>query len=334
MATILNDAEIKKLIGTVIIDGDPGCIRPNAYIMRLGGEGEFLNSEKEFILGKNKTGIIVQPSHSVALTAFETIDFRRETVHNVYPDHDLHGILSPTTDLSREGIVAPTTQVDAGYRGTLNWTITNTSNEERRFLYKERIYRLVIFKLAPGETPSRLYEGDYQEQMGYVRSRRKGPPVGMREEEWENSIVEGGPEKLLDHLMKSGFPWAGLGQKLKQIDLEFKTVTTEYAQIHESIEKLSREVDDLHTQRDELAKSIPETIRNVLRDESMGLQNRWLLAGGTMLAAALGLILALFSNQRAWDFVKSNGVWLGVVIIIASVCLGLRACRSPGVSKK
>ena len=48
MATILNDIEIKRLLGTVIVDGDSSCIRPNAYVLRLGSAGEFLNTGKEF----------------------------------------------------------------------------------------------------------------------------------------------------------------------------------------------------------------------------------------------------------------------------------------------
>src|SRR5882724_7630805 len=141
MATILNDAELKKLIGTVIINGDPTSVRPNSYVLRLGAEGEFLNASKEFTLGKAKKGIRVSPGHAVAVTALETIDFRSATIEKIYPGCGLHGFISPTTDLSREGIIAPTTQVDAGYNGTLNWTITNSSNEERRFLFGERLYR-------------------------------------------------------------------------------------------------------------------------------------------------------------------------------------------------
>src|SRR6266700_6849006 len=211
MATILNDTELGKIIGTVILDGEPSSIRPNSYVLRLGEEGEFLNANKTFELGKKKKGIRVPPGHSVAVTAMETIDFRPATVEKIYPGCALHAFISPTTDLSREGIVAPTTQIDAGYHGTLNWTITNSSNEERRFLYGERLYRLTVLKLGAGEVPLKPYEGDYQGKTGYVRSQRKGAPVGMRESEWADSSVEGGPEALLDNLMKSGYPWHVLG---------------------------------------------------------------------------------------------------------------------------
>jgi hypothetical protein len=39
---ILNDSEIKRLLGSVIVNGDGANIRPNAYVLRLGAKGEFL----------------------------------------------------------------------------------------------------------------------------------------------------------------------------------------------------------------------------------------------------------------------------------------------------
>ena len=70
MPKVLNDAELLRLLGTVIVDGDPGCIRPNAYVLRLGSTGEFLNTGKEFDLSKEKKGLRIQPGHAVGVTAF------------------------------------------------------------------------------------------------------------------------------------------------------------------------------------------------------------------------------------------------------------------------
>jgi deoxycytidine triphosphate deaminase len=196
MAEILKDTEIEQLFGNVIVNGDIESIRPNSYILRLGATGEFLNTGKLFSLGEHKKGISVMPGHSVALTAFETIDFRRETVNIVFPNYTLHGLISPTTDFSREGILAPTTQIDAGYYGTLNWTITNAVNESRRVLFKEKIFRLTIFKLGREETPKKLYSGDYQGLLGYVRSMRKGPHSGIKESEWEDPYSDDNKEGL------------------------------------------------------------------------------------------------------------------------------------------
>lgn len=313
MAVLLKDTDLQRLLGTIIINGDTSSVRPNSYVVRLGAEGEFINTGKEFELGKGmKKGIRVPPGHSVGVTAFETIDFRRETVQKLYPSHDLHGLISPTTDLSREGIVAPTTQVDAGYHGTLNWTLTNTSSEERRFVYKERIFRLTIFKLAEGETPDQLYEGDYQDQMGYVRSRRQGPPVGMKDTEWVDAHVEGGPEDLLEHLIESGYPWHLLGKRLKAIDGQFRSVSEEYAEIHDAMSQLGRDVDQLRRAYDQM----PTTIRLVLREETGSLQNRWLIGAGSLLAASLGIVLAVTSNESALRALREYGGLIGLGLLL------------------
>jgi deoxycytidine triphosphate deaminase len=315
MPILLSDTEIRRLLGTVIIDGDSTCIRPNSYVMRLGPKGEFLNTGKDFDIGHGKKGLRIQPGHSVGVTAFETLDFSRETVHRLYPDEDLHAIVSPTTDLSREGIVAPTTQVDAGFKGTLNWTFTNTASEERKFVFKERIYRITIYRLKEGERPEELYSGDYQEQTGYVRSRRSGPPVGMRDAEFEDGLVEGGPEALLENLIRSGYPWNILGSRLRAIDQQFKNVTDEYAEIVESIGKLTGHLDEIRAQQN----TAPDIVRRVLKEESTSLQNRWLIATVAMLGGVAGLILAALSNPAIAQFIKERGSVLGLILVILAV---------------
>lgn len=332
MATLLSDADLRKLIGTVIVDGDPECIRPNSYVLRLGAEGEFINTGKDYKLGggdRRKLGLRVAPGHSVGVTAFETIDFRRETVRKIYPDQDLHAFISPTTDLSREGIVAPTTQIDAGYHGTLNWTLTNTSSEERRFVYKERIFRLTIFKLDKGEVPTGLYAGEYQSQLGYVRSRRQGPPVGMKDSEWDDGQVKGGPEDLLENLIKSGYPWHVLGQRLKIIDQQFKSVSDEYAQIHDAMTAITADINQI---RDRQA-SAAEVIRKVVREEASFLQNRWLIGAGSLLIGGVGAILSVTSNQNVIDFVKANAMFLGLGLIVVAI-LALYLVSKVGGSRK
>jgi len=316
MAKILNDVEIKRLIGTSIIDGDSESIRPNSYVLRLGSEGEFLNAEKSFELGQSKRGIRIPPGNSVAVTSIEKIDFRQETVEKIFPGCALHALITPTTDLSREGIIAPATQIDAGYFGTPNWTINNTSANERRFLYRERLFRLTILKLEKDEVPLKYYEGDYQGQTGYVRSQRKGAPIGIRECEWENSLVEGGPEALLENLLKSGYPWHLLGQQLKHVGDQLKIVTDEYASIDDSLESLRVKVDNLSRNYSDLNQSIPEKISSSLNIQAVSLQNRWLLATGSMLLAWSGLAVTVFSNQNAQGFLKANGPWIGLIMIL------------------
>ena len=78
MAELLNDVEIRRILGTVIQDGVEDSVRPNSYVLRLGSAGEFITTGKEFDLGREpnkKKGIKVSPGQFVALTALETIDF-------------------------------------------------------------------------------------------------------------------------------------------------------------------------------------------------------------------------------------------------------------------
>ncbi len=313
MATILNDDSIRKILGSIIIDGDDSSVRSNSYILRLGNIGEFLNSGKEFGDDPKKKGIKVQPGHAVAVTSKEEIDFRRETVHKIFPGNDLHGLLSPTTDLSREGLIAQTTQIDAGFHGTINWTISNTSNEERKFVFGERLFRLTLFLLAEGETPTEVYQGDYQDQIGYVRSKRAGAPVGMKDNEWIDSIVDGGPEILLDNLVKSGYPWNILGGKLKEIDQQFQIVTSEYSEIHSSMQKLSNDISSLRSENSKQS----DVVRSIFRDESVSMQNRWLLVSGTGIITMIGAFLAAFTSEAIKPLMATYGPLVGMMIFIS-----------------
>ena len=252
----------------------------------------------------------------------ETVDFRRETVARHFPDCDLHALISPTTDLQREGVVAPTTQVDAGYEGTLNWTLTNSSSEERRFVYRERLFRVTILKLADGERPARLYEGAYQGKKGYVRSERSGAPVGMRPQDWEESTIKEGPEVLLERLIQSGFPWNVLGTRLKTIDNQFQTVTNEYADIRDSMERLESDLrqsverleGDVRDIRKELAQ-VPDKVREIVKDE----QYRW-LGGATTLAIGLGgLVLAAVKSPIVAQWLDQHGNWIGAGMAVAAL---------------
>ena len=329
MAQLLNDKEIIGLLGSVIEKGDKACVRPNSYVLRLGAWGEFHTTGKVFELGSgpnDKKGIIVSPGQSVALTALETINFTRETVKQHFPDCDLHGIVSPTTDLQREGVVAPTTQVDAGYRGTLNWTLSNSSSEERRFIFGERLFRLSILKLAEGERPDALYEGAYQNREGYVRSERKGAPTGMRAVDWEDSTTEEGPEALLDRLIQSGFPWNVLGTRFKVIDDQFKTVTNEYAEIRDSIGRLEKDVEKAVRGQDGLTNRI----RELLREELPAVQDRLLVNTASGVSLLAGIAIALYSSQPAREALDSYGLYIGSALVVVPTLAWLfRRRRSP-----
>ena len=306
MATILNDTELKKLFGTVITNAHESCVRPNSYILRLGSHGAFINTEKIFEIGENrKKGIRLNPGYSVGITALEKIDFGHDAVRGVFPECDLHGFISPTTDLSREGLIAPSTQIDAGYKGTLNWTITNTSGKVAEFVYGEKLFRLTVFRLEKGENPKFLYQGDYQEKDGYVSSRRSGAPRGMKESDWVDAFVKDGPEGKIEELIKSGYPWNLLGSRLKHLDDQLKTVTNEYGEIRDSMDNLNKKMADIN-------QTIADTVRGLL--DNRDAQLMWKIVGGFSLF--VGLLLALAANPVTWNLFVNNPGIVGIALIV------------------
>jgi len=337
LAELLNDKELRSLIGTVIQDGDPSCLRPNSYVMRLGRTGEFLTTGKPFELDESgpKKGIRVSPGYSVGIVSYETLDFRRETVQKVLPGCDLHAQLSPTTDLAREGITAPSTSVDAGFVGPLNWTINNTSSVDRRYLVGEKIYRLTIWKLKEGERPESLYAGDYQGQKGYVHSQRRGPPVGMREAEWEDGLTKGGPEEILETLIKSGYPWHLLGHQFKQVDERLETVTHEYSRIHDQMSDLQRDISEIKRTQDGIPETVrgivkedgktlvTQAIREVLKEEAKPMKNQVVLSLGTLIVGLVGLGVATANSKGAQVFLDQYGLVVGLGIVVAAAVVAL-----------
>lgn len=303
MATLLNDLELKKLFGTVIKDADENCIRPNSYIIRLGSHGTFINTDKEFKIDTNK-GIRLNPGYSVGIIALEKIDFSPATVGEIFPECALHGFISPTTDLSREGLIAPSTQIDSGYKGTLNWTITNTSGKTAEFVYGEKLFRLTIFRLEKGEKPELPYQGDYQEKDGYVSSKRRGAPRGMKKSDWVDGLVKGGPEDKIEELISSGYPWNILGSRFKWLDDQLKTVTNEYAEIINSIDKLNEKM-----------SGIPQTITATVKDLLRNREATFMLKMITWLAGLIGALLALTSHPVLWGYIMNNLSIVGFILL-------------------
>mgnify|MGYP001603759590 CR=1 FL=1 len=151
--------------------------------------------------------------------------------------------------------------------------------------------------------------------MGYVRSKRTGAPIGMKDAEWEDAFTKGGPEDLLDNLIRSGYPWHILGSRLKEIDQQFKTVTEEYADVHDSINELSGHINSIREKQNDIS----ETVRKVLRDETGSLQNRWLIGAGSLLLGFLGIGLTAATSTTVLDFVKANGAIIGGAFIFTAI---------------
>ena len=91
-------------------------------------------------------------------------------------------------------------------------------------------------------------------------------------------------------------------------------MTEEYAEIHDSLNELTRQVNAVR----ERQTDIPETVRKVLREETGSLQNRWLIGAGSLFLGFLGVGLSVSSNAATWDFLKQHGIWIGLALIGAA----------------
>ena len=134
-----------------------------------------------------------------------------------------------------------------------------------------------------------------------------------RPKDWEESTTTGGPEALLERLIQSGFPWNVLGTRLKAIDDQFQTVTNQYADIRESVQRLEDDVRDI---RKELAH-VPDKVREIVKDE----QFRWLGGAAGLLMGAAGLVLTATKSPLAAQWLDAHGGWFGPGLALAAVVI-------------
>ena len=126
--------------------------------------------------------------------------------------------------------------------------------------------------------------------------------------------MKGGPQDLLDQLISSGYPWGLLGKRLKAIDQQFKDVTNEYSEIHDAIEALDKSISQIR----ERQSDTPKIIKNILREEVVSIQNRWLIGAGSLIIGLGGLFLTVTTSSAAQGFLQEYGVVVGVICMIAA----------------
>ena len=106
-----------------------------------------------------------------------------------------------------------------------------------------------------------------------------------------------------------------------------KTVTEEYSDIHDSMTRMNSELDALSRQQKQATIDLPQTIRSVLHDETTTLQNRWLVATASMLIVTVGLFLSFVSNEPASNYLKANGCWVGLILIVVGIVVVVLVSR-------
>jgi deoxycytidine triphosphate deaminase len=305
MARILPDKDIRKLLGTVILDADERRINPNGIEIRLGKHVLFQSTDEEKELGPDLF-LKVLPGESVTISSFERFDFTSEAVHKIFPGCNIMALITPTTTMMREGIMQSSTKVDSGWAGTLNWGLRNSSIRDFILGYCEPIFKLTFFLLEGDEIPDVLYgdrpEDRYQNTDGIMRSTRKIPASISAKRTVSSTMEKLDPQK---QLREAGYPFSHISQELTELHGNFVAVSNDVLLLRTAItdetKKLSGKVDD--SQKNVLEKV--ESLFNVKFAQAIGV--------------IIGCIPIMYG---AFIFLKGQGIsgsLLGWVSIIAGL---------------
>lgn len=293
MARILADKDIRKLLGTVIMDADENRINPNGIEIRLGKHVLFQSTDEEKELGPDMF-LKVLPGESVTISSYEQFDFTSETIHKTFPGCNMMAFITPTTTMMREGIMQSSTKVDSGWAGTLNWGLRNSSIRDFVLGYGEPIFKLTFFLLEGNEVPEVLY-GDrpndrYQNTGGIMRSTRRIPASIPAKRLVSSTSEKLDPKK---QLREAGYPFSHISQELTDLHGKFEVVSSDVlllkGAITDETKKLSDKVDDSQ-------KTVLEKVEALFNQ-------KFLQVGG----AIVGCISIMFA---AVTFLRDHGISL------------------------
>ena len=265
MAKILADRDIRRLVGTVLLDADVQLINPNGIELRLGKHVVFHSTSEEAVLTQGQF-LKVNPGESVAISSLETIDFKAETVTKVLPGKMLMGFITPTTTMMREGISQVSTKIDTGFRGILNWGLRNGSTRDLIIQYGEPIFKITIFELSDNEKPEISYgerPGDsYQDTDGIRRSTRRLPVDIPKDKVISSSFHRLDPKK---QLKEAGYPFDHIGTELTALHGKFELVSTDVRMMRDEFSKRTNELSTkIQAETSNLAGKLEEDRKNIL----------------------------------------------------------------------
>jgi len=265
VAKILADRDIRKLLGTVLIDADEKHINPNGIELRLGRFVRFHSTGEERELSDGLF-LKVNPGETLIISSLEQIDFRTATIQKIFPDNTVMGFITPTTTMMREGISQVATKIDAGFRGNLNWGLRNGSAKELIIQYGEAIFKLTIFLLDRDESPDVAYgarETDrYQDTEGIMRSARR-----ISVDIPKNKIVSSSFDKLdpKKQLREAGYPFDHIGTELTTLHGKFEVVSKDVLLLKEQFETRTKELGGkIEDETKALSEKLEETRKNLL----------------------------------------------------------------------
>jgi deoxycytidine triphosphate deaminase len=286
MAKILADKDIRKLLGSVVLGTDDVPINPNGLEVRLGRQVLFQSTGEQKEMSEGMF-LRVLPGESVLISSYESFDFSVDTIQKIFPACSLMAFITPTTTMMREGILQSSTKVDAGFRGTLNWGIRNSSIREFILGFREPIFKLTICLLEGDEVPEVDYGGRdtdrYQGTEGIAASTRRVPVSIPKGKIIGSSIEKLDPAK---QLREAGYPFDHISTELTDLHGKFEVVSKDVLLLKDTIaseaKKLSDKVDDSR-------KTSLEKVEDLFDRKFMGAIGRILACGSVMYGTAVFL---------------------------------------------
>lgn len=286
MAKILADRDIRRLIGSVLIDADENLLNPNGIELRLGKHVLFHSTgeEKELAPG---LFLKVSPGESVSISSVELIDFKATTVRPIFPGSMLMGFITPTTTMMREGISQVATKIDAGFRGILNWGLRNGSTKDLILQYAEPIFKLTIFALEKDETPELPYgdrpKDSYQDSTGILRSTRRIPADIAKSKILSSGFENLDPKK---HLREAGYPFDHIGTELTVLHGKFEVVSTDVRLMKDEFQRRSAELTSkIEAETRTLSEKLEQSRQSVLDKVESLFDRKFLRVVGVIIGA-------------------------------------------------
>ena len=314
MAKILPDSEIKKLLGTVLLNAHAEFVRPNSIKLRLGSRVKFLSTDEKFEIPED-CFLRIHPGESVIIKSLEVVDFSSETVKQHYAEGALYGLISPTTTMMREGISQVTTIVDPGFKGVLNWGLHNGSSRAFTLQYGEPIYKLTIFALEAGEVPEKFYgekESDhYQNQAGIIDSVRQLPVTIP-----DSKIVSSSFDKIdvKKQLKEAGHPFNYIGSEIDKLQGQFEILEK---RVDDLSSKIGEETQTLTTKIKESESSLRSHVELVFTKKTY--QAAGMITGA--IAVLYSIVKFLCDREVEDSIIAGCALAIGIIIILLTLII-------------
>jgi deoxycytidine triphosphate deaminase len=325
MARILADKEIRTLIGSVLMDADVELLNPNGIELRLGKHVLFHSTGEEKKL-QDGDFLKVSPGENVVISSIESIDFSEEKVQKIFPHSMLMGIITPTTTMMREGISQAATKIDAGFRGTLNWGLRNSSMKDVILKYGEPIFKITVILLEENETPEMPYgeraKDEYQDTQGVKRSTRRIPADIPKSKIVSSTLSRLDPKK---QLKEAGYPFDHIGTELIALDGKFEIVSRDVALMKDEFHHRTSELSaKMESETSTLSRKIEESHVTILDKVEALFDRKFLRVVGVIVGAipiVYGGVTYLQGTTLGGNAVAFIAVAFGIVIFLLTSLL-------------